>query len=538
MADRLLLDADEAEAGVVEDHHDHVEVQPSEGLQLGQHHAQATVAGEADHLAAGRDEGRGDGGREREPHGGQPAGDQELPGAVDLPHRHGDEHVRARVDRGDGAGRRLLAGDGDHLLRGERAGFGRGRGPQAVERREPVPGALRRLPVRRPGVQPVEEARQISDDLDDHVTAEERAVVDGPRAEEHQWCGVGPGRGDELDRIEAHTEDEVRPLQERGFDRRARGQPGRIRAPVPDHAPRLVGREDRDVGAGEELVQRIDDGQAASRRDGDRTDADDDHRPPSTGERGADDREVDDRIGPDTTHDGRFGGLRAAERRGGIEVEMDRSGPPAERERQRLGRQGRVVRAVAPRRLGDGREQRGLVQALVRHPRPVGIRDAVGHQDHGLAVEQGLGDAVHGAGRARATGHDADARRPGELADHPGHDRRRRLAVGEHEPAAHGLRRPDDVEVGAPARHAEDELPTGRLHHLHEVAGHLGLGHRRRDLGHGRSRRRGTVGVGHERAPAPGTATEAGAAVVGSLSAMADIQAARPTGHQSRPECA
>ena len=85
-------------------------------------------------------------------------------------------------------------------------------------------------------------------------------------------------------------------------------------------------------------------------------------------------------------------------------------------------------------------------------------RHAVAHEQEGLAVEQGVRDAVHRAGDTRTAGDDAGARPAAQLGRGRGHEHRRGLGVGEDEAQPLGLGCADDVEVAAAARQAEQEL--------------------------------------------------------------------------------
>ena len=146
-------------------------------------------------------------------------------------------------------------------------------------------------------------------------------------------------------------------------------------------------------------------------------------------------------------------------RRGRVEVEVDGAGRPgqAQRDRRPHVRCGRR-RAEDERALGDRTEQRGVVEALVGDTPAVRGRHAVADEQEGLAVEQGVCDAVHRAGGARTAGDDAGARAAGELGRGRGHEHRRALGVGEDEAEPLGLGRPDDVEVATAAGQPEQDL--------------------------------------------------------------------------------
>ena len=89
----MLLDLDQAQRGVVEDDHHDAQTVPDGGLHLHQRHPEAAVAGEGDDRLARRAQGCGDGGGQREAHGGQPAGDEQPVRLLHGPQRHGHEHV-------------------------------------------------------------------------------------------------------------------------------------------------------------------------------------------------------------------------------------------------------------------------------------------------------------------------------------------------------------------------------------------------------------------------------------------------------------
>ena len=123
MPDGRLLDADQAERAVVEDHHRDREPQAGDRLELGHGHAEPAVPDEADDAATrARDRCR-DRGRQRVAHRRETARDQRLARAVDLPERHGDEHVGTGVDRRDRAGGGTRTRRVDDVVRRERAGL-------------------------------------------------------------------------------------------------------------------------------------------------------------------------------------------------------------------------------------------------------------------------------------------------------------------------------------------------------------------------------------------------------------------------------
>ena len=134
-----------------------------------------------------------------------------------------------------------------------------------------------------------------------------------------------------------------------------------------------------------------------------------------------------------------------------------------------------LVRAQPPNAHRGERHrchQGELVDALMGDAVAIGRADAVGDQHHRLAVEQRLGDAVHGARDARTTRDDARTRRTGQLTDDTSHDGGRRLGVGEHEAHAALVHRADDVEVRTTARHAEHERRPGVAPRRHEIERH------------------------------------------------------------------
>ena len=114
------------------------------------------------------------------------------------------------------------------------------------------------------------------------------------------------------------------------------------------------------------------------------------------------------------------------------------------------------------RRLGHRPAQRRLVDPLVADPAGVGGRDRVRDHQHGQPVERRVRDAVDRAGQPRPPGDDHGPGDAGKVRAGGGHDRRGRLAVGQHEAEPGRLRRPDHVQVGAAARHAEHQ-PGARL---------------------------------------------------------------------------
>ena len=140
-------------------------------------------------------------------------------------------------------------------------------------------------------------------------------------------------------------------------------------------------------------------------------------------------------------------------RRGRVEVEVDGARRPGQAQRDRrphvlCGRR----RAEDERALRDRTEQRGVVEALVGDAAATRGRHAVADEQEGLAVEQGVRDAVHRAGDTRTAGDDAGARPAAQLGRGRGHEHRRGLGVGEDEAQPLGLGRADDVEVAAAAR--------------------------------------------------------------------------------------
>ena len=93
----------------------------------------------------------------------------------------------------------------------------------------------------------------------------------------------------------------------------------------------------------------------------------------------------------------------------------------------------RTVGADRDAPLGHRREQRILVEPLVRDPGAVRERDRIADQQHRLSIEHRLCHAVDGARDTRPARHDARARRTRQLAVDARHDRRGALSVGEDE---------------------------------------------------------------------------------------------------------
>ena len=112
------------------------------------------------------------------------------------------------------------------------------------------------------------------------------------------------------------------------------------------------------------------------------------------------------------------------------DVQMDGSGHAAGGERNRAVDE--RARAALPERdaaLGDRREQRALVEDLMRVGRRGARVEGRGEDDHGRAVEIGVGDGRHQVGDARPDRADQDARRPRELRHRVGHEAARRLVL-------------------------------------------------------------------------------------------------------------
>jgi hypothetical protein len=181
------------------------------------------------------------------------------------------------------------------------------------------------------------------------------------------------------------------------------------------------------------------------------SDAGDDDRPAGSPQRADAPRSAGTRRPPP-----RDDGVRASGSRSGWTGPAARPGSRDRRPHVIRGRR----RAEDERALRDRTEQGGVVEALVGDAIAARGRHAVADEQDGLAVEQRVRDAVHRAGRARTAGDDAGARAAGELGRGRGHEHRRGLGVGEDEAQSLGLRRPDDVEVAAAARQAEEDLDT------------------------------------------------------------------------------
>ena len=179
-----------------------------------------------------------------------------------------------------------------------------------------------------------------------------------------------------------------------------------------------------------------------------RADAGDDDRAPRVAEQVAHGREV-----------GRGPRRRRGPGRRTVPTDRSRRAPGPDADRGQRATIARGSSSGSPPNATDAERRRchqgELVDALVRDAVALGRADAVGDEHHRLAVEQRLGDAVDGARRARATRDHARSRRTGQLADDTGHDRGRRLGVGQHEAHAALVHRADDVEVRTTARHPE-----------------------------------------------------------------------------------
>ena len=123
-------------------------------------------------------------------------------------------------------GPRLLR-DRHDLARGQTGGRRRLRLAEPFERERPLSlrgyGRLGGVELAR---QRVQRGRQVSRDLGLDPIAEVGAVVDRPCPEEHDRRGVGPGRRDELDGIQAHPDDQVGGGQDVGLDGGARRHAG------------------------------------------------------------------------------------------------------------------------------------------------------------------------------------------------------------------------------------------------------------------------------------------------------------------------
>ena len=186
---RRLLDPDQAERAVIEDDDRDVEREPRERLELGEGHADAAVADEADDAASRPSQGCRDRGREGEPHRREPARDQRLARPVDHPERHRDEHVRTGVDGRDRPGRCARPHRIHDLVRGH----ARGSHAHPVVAREARDARLRR----RPGGPEVtgDKRQQLLERPHELDLGHEVVVVARPLVERQHRCLVGPGAG-------------------------------------------------------------------------------------------------------------------------------------------------------------------------------------------------------------------------------------------------------------------------------------------------------------------------------------------------------
>ena len=116
-----------------------------------------------------------------------------------------------------------------------------------------------------------------------------------------------------------------------------------------------------------------------------------------------------------------------------------------------------VPSADGDRRLGDRPAQGRLVDPLVADPAGVGGRDGIRDHHHGQPVQGRVRDAVDRAGQPRPPGDDHGPGRAGEVGVGGGHDHRGGLAVGQDKAQPGRRRRPNHVQVGTAARHAEHQ---------------------------------------------------------------------------------
>ena len=254
------------------------------------------------------------------------------------------------------------------------------------------------------------------DDLDCGV---EVARVGDPLRQRQQWRLVGPRRRNELDRVEADADDQIRVAQRLSFDGRSGQEAGGAGRALRDHSLGLVRRQDR---AGDAV-------QCAPHR----------ARCPPSPHADRDDRGA--RFGNKLPRASfvsvaRGGGWRHGQLEAGVHVDVDvyRAGGRSARHLDR----GRdcLVGSVWPYRdrpLRHRLEERLLVEALVRDPRGLARAHGVADDQHRSAVEQRLRHAVDGTGCTRTARDDAGSGSPGELAVGGGHDRGRGLATREHE---------------------------------------------------------------------------------------------------------
>ena len=153
----LVLDADQAQARVVDDHDQHARAEPHRGLELERAVGHPAVARDRDREPlACRRHGRG----HREPHRRQPVGDQEPARLDGAPEPGGGEHVRARVDGGHRIRGQLLAEHFDDPPGGQRAvGRDAQRGQRALAVRVDVGGG----PLGEAFGEPGDREREIAD---------------------------------------------------------------------------------------------------------------------------------------------------------------------------------------------------------------------------------------------------------------------------------------------------------------------------------------------------------------------------------------
>ena len=413
---------------------------------------------------AGMDELGRDGRGQREAHGGEAVRDQELSGLERVPVGRGLEHVRARVHRGDAARRGQLARDLGHPVRGE-PGHRDLQGARALAADAVhlghVPVRLD-VPAHDARGQVLEDRAQVADHLErgrEVGTAARRApprLARGPAREAQHRRGVGPAARDQLHRVEAEGDDEVRAPHQRLLQRPAREDPHRQRMRVGDRALGLVGRQHR---RGQRLAERAQPlgvgGAAAQPRDDERPLGDPDHLG------GALDEGI---VGRRQRRRRHRGGHRHRRRAGHVRGEVQVHGPARLRERElyRVGHPvARRVRRHRHAALHDGPQVRGVIEILMRgvgeHARRVAIADV----EQRRAVELRVGQAGGARGDA-GTERGEDGPRPaGELAGHRGHDGRGPLLVAEDEGQATGARGLEDFQIGSTARHAEEARDLG-----------------------------------------------------------------------------
>ena len=124
--------------------------------------------------------------------------------------------------------------------------------------------------------------------------------------------------------------------------------------------------------------------------------------------------------------------------------------------------------------LRHGPHQRVLVEPLVRDAGALHERHCIRDQQHRLAIEQRLRDAVDGARDAGPARHDTGPRGARQLTVDTRHDRGRALAVHQHEPQPRSRTGPDQLEVVPATRDAVDDASSRGSQTAREHVGELG----------------------------------------------------------------